>query len=135
MTMTFIKIEHALEQFQLDPRSRPPFDEVFIYQSQLVNAISLTLFGRILYLVVVFTIINTIKGEILFIHFYLFLFFSCILFIKKVYDGANRVAMFCTSNYNLFYNNCCFIHESIQVDQIKTTICYNTLFKPIFSEF
>lgn len=53
----------AVEQFQLSPRSRPPFDELFYYQSSAVSTIAVVLYCHTLHLIVVFASVNMVKSK------------------------------------------------------------------------
>ena len=86
MISTITETSKAIAAFELDPRSRPPFDigrarefqiflfwafkilggfwarnKVFIYQNYLVSIISIETFVRTLHLVVAFSVINSVK--------------------------------------------------------------------------
>ena len=56
-------VTSAIDEFQLDPLSRPNFEVVFNNQHFLVSVISFSLFTRILYLIVTFSVLNSIKGQ------------------------------------------------------------------------
>ena len=68
LTVTFmvnviVETTEAIDQFQLDPRSRPNFEVVFNNQHLLISVISLSLFLRILHLVITFSVLNSIKSK------------------------------------------------------------------------
>ena len=54
----------AVEQFQLRPRDRPPFDKVFYYQTASVATIAVTLYCHTFHLIVVFASLNMVKSKI-----------------------------------------------------------------------
>ena len=57
-----MSVTDAIDEFQLDPMSRPNFELVFNNQHFLVSLISISLFLRIMHLVVTFSVLNSIKG-------------------------------------------------------------------------
>ena len=59
-----ISVTEAIDEFQLDPMSRPNFEVVFNNQHFLISVISMSLFMRILYLIITFSVLNSIKGLI-----------------------------------------------------------------------
>ena len=70
LTLTFMikvvrSVTSAIDEFQLDPLSRPNFEVVFNNQHFLISVISISLFTRILYLIVTFSVLNSIKGQVL----------------------------------------------------------------------
>ena len=63
MIMVFVLIKKAINEFTLDPRSTPPFEDVFHFQYLLINTISIELFLRILNVVITLSCLNMIKSK------------------------------------------------------------------------
>jgi len=59
-----VSLNRAMVEFELDPRSVPPFEPVFLFQRQLQSAISIVLFCRTLYLMKALSGLNSVKRTI-----------------------------------------------------------------------
>ena len=57
-----IHLNAAMKMFELDPRSRPPFDRVFFAQRHLQAGIAFALFFRSLFLLNALSGLNSVKG-------------------------------------------------------------------------
>ena len=56
-------LRSAMENFELDPRGRPDFINVFIYQEQTIVMIGLAVFFHTIYLIKILSTLNHIYGE------------------------------------------------------------------------